>query len=227
MDFKMKLKMAIDPYYSWKQPVVVTDNKKMIKSEKVEFEAQANEKLVAMKKNPMTVITQSQPFLRVDALDFLPADGEIWYYHDKKATAVFAKINAGELARLDGKGFRNTKDRKNLKADIYPAYWASNNNQNKGLPREKWVHATHLLPFGLHGQEGDSRLLVQWLGKQNTNEMNAFEQEVKKIPFSIYWMTVILRTSEGAKWYYKIYRAEDMKLIKKLELAWDTELVWN
>ena len=227
MNLKMKLKMAFDPYYSWKRPLSVSDDRKVTKLEKSVSVAQEDENLVAMKKNPMTVITQKQQFFRVGALDFLPADGEIWYYHDKQATAVFAKINAGELARLDGKGFRNGKDRKGLKADIYPAYWANNNNKNGGLPREKWVHATHLLPFGLHGQEGDSRLLVQWLGKHNSNEMNAFEQEVKKIPFSIYWMTVILRTPKGAKWYYKIYRAEDMKLIKKLELDWDVELVWN
>lgn len=227
------LMRAVDPYYSWKNEGVglkksskgrlsgIGNNiKKDIKDE--------NRDLQARGKNPIGVVTQSEPFFQVNQLKGLPADGEMWYYHDKKMIGVFAKVGVGGLERFDGQGFRRGR---NDKVDIYPKYIADNlangKSKNSGLPKNKWVDATHLIPFGFHGMENDPRLMVQWLQKQNQVEMNQFEQEVKKLNFSVYWMTLIVRTDEGAKWYYKVYRSDDMALVKKLVLDWKEDLVWN
>jgi hypothetical protein len=222
----MDFRRMIDPYYSWKRAKKPPEKVHNNQSKKQIYEE--NKDLQVRGKNPISVITQSEQFFQVDKLRELPASGEMWYYHDKKMIGVLAKVDVGALSRFDGQGFRGAR---NEKLDIYPKYIANNlsggKSKNKGIPKEKWVDATHLIPFGLHGREDDARLMVQWLQKQNQVEMRAFEQSIKKLDFSVYWLTLIAKTSEGAKWYYKVYRAEDMKLVKKLTLEWETELVWN
>ena len=222
LDFFIRM---VDPYYSWK----VDKNKEKTKKTSIDKKIKEENKNLQLRgKSPINVITKPTPFFQFNKLNVFPSKGEMWYYHDKKFIGLLARVEVGELKRFDGQGFRKVR---NDELYIYPRYVADNiangKSKNSGLPKNKWVDATHLIPFGYHGRENDPRLMVQWLQSDNQGKMNRFEQEVKKLGFAVYWVTLIARTSDGAVWYYKVYRAEDKVLVKKLVLEWKEALYWN
>ena len=219
---KDKLIRVFNPYYDWWEkdaPAELSkETSKATKAKKAEKVVNAGndfnaDMLISLNKNPMELITRSNPFHAIKKLQVLPQEEEIWYYHSKVWHMVLAKLEPKQGYRFESKHRSNTK-RKGLKPYIYPI-------QKQPYDR------THLIPFGYHGNEDDSRLLVGWNSKQNQQDLNHFELKQKKRPYAIYWLCAIKRLENGAQWNYRIFKADTMEQVDKLTIEYHKPFHWD
>ena len=79
---------------------------------------------------------------------------------------------------------------------------------------------THLIPFGYHGIENNSALVIGWSSSQNRNELRNFEIEMNKENKTrdLVWFTYVTRKPEFGIWTYRVYDAGTRKMVGELTL---------
>lgn len=222
----VSIRIFIQPYYINKNGWLSLDARKKLKKEEKE-KSKNNDNKTKKKKviivnkyekgkrektdGKIKILTVNQPLNDGRKFKNLPKINSIWCYSDNNTIQAFGHFKMGR-----GYNFvkRNNNRRKKLIPKVYP-------KQNVPFDR------THLIPFGYHNSERDSRLLVGWDSKQNQGPLNEFEQKMKKLPFNILWLTIIEKKDFGAIWKYRIYRASDRKLVGKLDLKLEREMIWR
>lgn len=70
------------------------------------------------------------------------------------------------------------------------------------------VDRTHLIPFGYHGQESDSRLVIMWPSQDNRGTLNDFERSVAKLAQCVTWHVSIDKLDNGVMWSSTVYDAK-------------------
>lgn len=86
------------------------------------------------------------------------------YWHDQTRHQIAVRFAKNSYRRYPG---RDDKQRKKLHPLLFP--------KNAVFDR------THVIPIGYHGSEKDPRLVVGWNSRLNRNDLNEFEQTVKKL----------------------------------------------
>lgn len=130
----------------------------------------------------------------------VPEPGGILAFHDPTQHVIVANLKPQSAFNFSG---RDTNARKSLKPLLYP--------------RNVKYDRTHLIPFGFHGSESNSMLVVGWDGKQNRGTMNDYEQNVKRLNSAgvpILWCCEIIRNANaGAKLTYACFSADTLSLL--------------
>lgn len=130
--------------------------------------------------------------------DVMPVPQEAWFYHDADVHELFSHLvpGSGQTTKK-----RNDKARRKLQSLIKPLY--------DDVP----VDRTHLMPFGYHANESDSRLLIYWDRQQNRTVMRQFEDRQKKRTTAIYWLARVTHTSNEAQLRYAVWDAATLELL--------------
>lgn len=133
-----------------------------------------------------------------------PVANKYWFFHDVSHHEVGAYLPKGTAFTFTE---RNDEERANLKPLIYP-------RMNAAYDR------THLIPFGYHGIENNSALVIGWLASHNRNELRNFEIEMNKENKTrdLVWFTHVTRKPEFGIWTYRVYDANTRKLVGELTL---------
>lgn len=219
----VSIRMFIQPYYVNKKGwVSLSARKKLKKKEKFKKSTKSvKKKTIVVNKHKkgkrektdgkIKILTVNQPLNNGGRFKNLPKINTIWCYNDENTIQAFGHFEMGQGYKFIN---RNNGRRKKLVPKVYP---------KQDVPFDR----THLIPFGYHNSERDSRLLVGWDSRQNQGVLNEFEQKIKKLPFDILWLTIIERKDFGASWKYRIYRKSDRKLVGKLDLELERKMVWR
>lgn len=146
----------------------------------------------------LTIRNMAEPLGDVWDDDVMPVPQEAWFYHDGNVHELFSHLVPGS-AKTTQK--RNDKARRKLQSLIKPIY--------DDVPTDR----THLMPFGYHANESDSRLLIHWDREQNRGPMNRFEDRQKKRNTAIYWLARVTHTADEARLRYAVWDAETMELL--------------
>lgn len=133
-----------------------------------------------------------------------PSVGKYWFFHDVSHHEVGAYLPKDTAFTFTE---RNDKERSELKPLIYP-------RMNVAYDR------THLIPFGYHGIENNSALVIGWSSSHNRNELRNFEIEMNKENKTrdLVWFTYVTRKPEFGIWTYRVYDANTRKIVGELTL---------
>ena len=125
-----------------------------------------------------------------------PSVGKYWFYHDAAHHEIGAYLPKDTA-------FAFTE----LKPLVYP-------RMNVAYDR------THLIPFGYHGIENNSALVIGWSSSHNRNELRNFEIEMNKKNKTkdLVWFTYVTRKPEYGVWTYKVFDAKSREIVGELTL---------
>ena len=143
-----------------------------------------------------------------------PSVGKYWFFHDVSHHEVGAYLSKDTAFTFTE---RNDKERSELKPLIYP-------RMNVAYDR------TQLIPFGYHGIENNSALVIGWSSSHNRNELRNFEIEMNKENKTrdLVWFTYVTRKPEFGIWTYRVYDAGTRKMVGELTLKLKCgDFVWK
>ena len=133
-----------------------------------------------------------------------PSVGKYWFYHDAAHHEVGAYLPKDTAFAFTE---RSDEERSELKPLVYP-------RMNVAYDR------THLIPFGYHGIENNSALVIGWSSSHNRNELRNFEIEMNKKNKTkdLVWFTCVTRKPEHGVWTYKVFDAKSREIVGELTL---------
>lgn len=133
----------------------------------------------------------------------LPDPREVLAYHDKSHHVVMAHL-------VQNSGFVYTSDMRDsvIRATLKPLI----------RPKTGMYDRTHLIPFGYHGSENDSRLVIGWSPRANQGKLNEYEREIKRLnkTRAVLWVCSVelSPTRKSATWLYKMVDPNSLKLLR-------------
>ena len=133
-----------------------------------------------------------------------PSVGKYWFYHDAAHHEIGAYLPKDTAFAFTE---RSDEERSELKPLVYP-------RMNVAYDR------THLIPFGYHGIENNSALVIGWSSSHNRNELRNFEIEMNKKNKTkdLVWFTYVTRKPECGVWTYKVFDAKSREIVGELTL---------
>ena len=133
-----------------------------------------------------------------------PSVGKYWFYHDAAHHEIGAYLPKDTAFTFTE---RSDEERSELKPLVYP-------RMNVAYDR------THLIPFGYHGIENNSALVIGWSSSHNRNELRNFEIEMNKKNKTkdLVWFTYVTRKPEYGIWTYKVFDAKSREIVGELTL---------
>lgn len=222
----VSIRQFIQPYYVNKDGVKpfgewLKDKKEIREKNRTKNKKSKKTKTIKVEKHTKGVTKKTDGRIKILSVDGklnlgqrfknIPKINTIWTYYGGSTIQALGHFEKGAGFRYVD---RSSNRRRKLRPKIYP---------KQDAPFDR----THLIPFGYHNSEADNRLLVGWDSEQNQTTLNNFEQEMKKLPNDILWLTIIDKKDFGATWKYRIYDAKTRKVLGKLDLELDREMVWR